>query len=814
MVLGAEGSRSRSAADRRLGRYELVVEAGETAIGTVFVGRVALGADRGRPVLVRRVEKGADHDDGTLQALREAANEVLAVRHPRVLPGLEARLGTSLVIATGYAEGELLRQLIEAARARAAAISSAFATRLIADLVTTLASVRDVLAEAGLDRPLAGLCPDCVLVDPQARCHLADLGIATLQRPPRQAELMAYRAPEQLGPPGDADERSVVFSAAVIWWELLANQSLFGGGDQAAVWQRVRRAAIVPPAAASPAARDVLMRALARDPTQRFATLDDFAAALSGLEVDSSATGVEAARTVDELAGAALRARRAAFEGEPVRAHAQDAPQRPQPPPGVADVPPAAELPRPASFLSLRPTEGVPDEGDWEVSGIGAPSPGPPRDGLVLPSPPRQAPVAASPMGVAPTAPPVAPLPTIEPPATVREGKDRPRRPVRGEAPAGAPSSRRRAAPAPGRATPPASALPAATQREARRPAAPAGAAPVSPQTGAVERAGSTPPRPRGSVSPPRPGRRAAEEPVGAALAPAAGDESRTELDVAPDSQRDTVEVGLVTTLAGGSTPSAAPVAERAVGGAAASTEPPLASESLAGPVQRSGSSSRPPEPERPDAAATHAESAVGLERLAASVHAEAEALVAGAVAGVSAAAAAPALEPVRRRSLLPLVLVAGGLSFAVAFAVVALLLARGRAVHVAAAPPEAVSAAAVSAAAVEAAAPLASESAAPAPSIEAPTPSEPGVPPEPPVPSVDVPEPVEPPVPPPAAPPRARRGGATARTSAAEAAPPEPERPAEGDGAAEPPPAVTVEAPPAPPVAAVPDPGAPSPYD
>lgn len=812
MALGAEGSRSRSAADRRLGRYELVVEAGETAIGTVFVGRIALGADRGRPVLVRRVEKGADHDDGTLQALREAANEVLAVRHPRVLPGLEARLGTSLVIATGYAEGELLRGLIEAARARAAAISPAVATRLIADLVTTLASVRDVLAEVGLDRPLAGLCPDCVLVDPQARCHLADLGLATLQRPPRQAELMAYRAPEQLGPPGDADERSVVFSAAVIWWELLANQSLFGGGSQAAVWQRVRQAAIVPPAAASPAARAVLMRALGREPAQRFATLDDFAAALSGLEADASATGAEAARTVDELAGAALRARRAAFEGEPAQAPAPTASTALTAPPVVVDAPslaPAAELPRPASFLSLRPTEGVPDEGDWEIGGVGASSPGPSRDVLVLPSPPRPAPAAASPTGVAPSAPPVAPLPTIEPPATVREGgKNRRQRPVRGEAPAGEPSSRRRVAPAAGRAPPPASSLPAATQREARRPAVPVGAAPVSPRTGTAELAGRAPPRPTGSVSPPRPGRRAAEEPGGSAPAPAlaAADEARTEPDVSPDSQRDTVEVGLVTTLAGASTPSAAPSPEPA----AASTESPLASESLAGPVQRPGSSSRPPElePERAAAAATHAESAVGLERLAASVHAEAEAPVDGAAAGVAAAAVGSAREPARRRSLWPLVLVAGGLSFAVAFAVVALLLTRGRAVQVAAAPPEVVSAPAVEAAA------LASESALPAPSIEAPTPLEPVASPEPPAPSADVPVPVESPDPPPAAPPRARRGGATARSSAAEAAPPEPERPAEGDGAAEPPSAVTVEAPPAPPVAPTPDPGAPSPYD
>jgi len=375
---------------------------GETAIGMVFVGRVALGADRGRPVMVRRVEKGAEHDDGTLQALREAANEVLAFRHPRVLPGVEARLGTSLVIANGYAEGELLRQLARTARTRAVALAPAVATRLVADLVATLVDVRDALAELGRERPLVGVCPDCVLVDPQGRCHLSDLGLATLRRPPRHAELMAYRAPEQLGPPGEADERSVIFSVGVIWWELLANHSLFGGGSQAAVWQRVRQAAILPPAAASPEARAVLMRALERDPAQRFATLDAFAAALSGLDAGSTAPSEEVARAVDELAGAALRARRAALAAEAPPSGAANAVLTPASalPIGGEDAS-AAALPRPASFLSTRPAEEVPDEGDWELEGRGAATPAGGSRGS--PAPGQRRPGDAAPVtGVAP----------------------------------------------------------------------------------------------------------------------------------------------------------------------------------------------------------------------------------------------------------------------------------------------------------------------------------------------------------------------------------------------------------------------------
>jgi len=850
---------------------------GETAIGTVFVGRVALGADRGRPVMVRRVEKGADHDDGTLQALREAANEVLAFRHPRVLPGVEARLGTSLVIANGYAEGELLRQLARVARARAVALAPGVATRLVVDLVATLADVRDALAELGQSRPLAGVCPDCVLVDPQGRCHLSDLGLATLRRPPRHAELMAYRAPEQLGPPGEADERSVVFSVGVIWWELLANNSLFGGGSQAAVWQRVRQAAILPPAAASPEVRAVLMRALEREPAQRFATLDAFAAALSDLDAGSMAPSEEVARTVDDLVGAALRARRAALSAEAPPSRAPGVAVAPAPPPSIAEEASAAALPRPASFLSTRPAEEVPDEGDWELEGTRAASPAGGARGSPAPGPRRPVEATASVTGVAPSAPPVTPLPAAEPPATVREVPVRRQRSERREARDAPASSRprgtaeRAVAPArsvevrpraPERGAGQAAAKPAPREgksapREAdgagepaRAPAGPAASAPAKRPEASVSpdlslggvRPQTLPPRPRGSAAPPRPGRRPSEDPGGATATPtparaapgaeaevvlagtATGVEAarppagialdtealRTDADLAPDSQRDTVEIGVVGAAAGAPAPGEGEAPDAEAERAPGTIEPPLASESLAGPLQRPGTSSHPPAAPEAGEAVTYEPSAVGLERLAASVRAETEP-EADAVTGSGLAMAEPAelRSSPRRRSLAPWVLLAGGSSFAVAFAVAALLLTRGQPEPVllagggASAVPEASAPPPVTAASVSAMPSVASPS--PSPSV-APAASEvasasPVTPPSPPHPAAGVIVPA--------------RRAATPRSAATTAPAPKDAIPADGEATAPPP----AEPPPTaaePRVAgpAAPTPDAPSPYD
>ncbi|MBN2196850.1 MAG: hypothetical protein JW751_28855 [Polyangiaceae bacterium] len=741
MSSGSDRTSQRPTAGNRLGRYELLVEVGESAIGTLYAGRVALGSDRGRLVAVRRVEKGSDHDDATLQALREAANEMVAFQHPRGLPVIEARLGTSLVIASGYSEGEDLRRLAAAARSRHQAFPPAVAARIVFDLATSLIELGSALDDAGLGRALVGIGPDCLAVAPDGRCFVSDLALATLQRPPRHAELMAYRSPEQLGPPGVADERSVVFGLGVLWWEMLANETLFGGGNQAAVWQRVRQAAVTPPASADPAAARALLGALARDPADRSPSLAAFLAALSrGVEL---APVSAVAALVEELAGPALAGRREALGGE-VASRPPNTLPRPtaeaRQPDGARAFPvTAGDAPRPPQPAGVGVAEAsnaeALDDGGWELAheppivapivaptgsqassaevavAKGAPVMREPERARVYPRPPPPAAPARSPRAlVAEPTRPSRPGPATS--ATVRGDLHGA---VGGKAREPAvPADRVRKGPAP-------------SPREVRPPAR-VGARDLAHQRGTASRekprgggdaepilVQPLPPRPhvgravaipRSAVSSvashpePRPDGDLAEVetamPVGAVdgggqppatgvpgpapiavreSSPAPKWETSAPIPAArpserpPESQRDTVEVGLLGALA-----SDAPSSETGDGDppAAVGAEPPIPSESLAGTWGSRDSDSSPLD--GPGEARSMIEAGVARGR-------EPSASLAGEAATArrrdeegSSSGIAPSPEqaarPTRRRRF-PIALVLGPLSFLAAFVVV-----------------------------------------------------------------------------------------------------------------------------------------------
>ena len=111
----------------------------------------------------------------------------------------------------------------------------------------------------------------------------------------------AYMSPEQASGTAELDGRSDVYSLACVIYEMLAGQPPFGGADGRAVMARhitedapaiVTRRPDVPPGMAA-----ALVRALAKDPADRFRTPGEFAAALR-----ASDTGVPPAAPRSRIA--------------------------------------------------------------------------------------------------------------------------------------------------------------------------------------------------------------------------------------------------------------------------------------------------------------------------------------------------------------------------------------------------------------------------------------------------------------------------------------------------------------------------------
>ncbi|HSC87186.1 MAG TPA: protein kinase [Polyangiaceae bacterium] len=150
--------------------------------------------------------------------------------------------------------------------------------------------------------------PHNVFVTFDGRVKVLDFGIAKLANSRVETATgiikgkLRYMSPEQLsGEP--VDRRSDVFSLGVMMWEALAGQKMWSGMSELQVMRALTEGNVPDLRGAQPEVDGVLralvLRALARDPADRFQTADAFRAALDGYL--SSRPPIEASTLIEYL---------------------------------------------------------------------------------------------------------------------------------------------------------------------------------------------------------------------------------------------------------------------------------------------------------------------------------------------------------------------------------------------------------------------------------------------------------------------------------------------------------------------------------
>lgn len=247
-----------------------------------------------KKVAIKLIHPQYSQDEEFVSMLVEEAKLSVQLAHPNIVQTFDLGcIDESYFIVMECVEGQDVNQIMQKLSQQGRAMPVGIAAYIFADICQGLSYAHRRSDEQG--RPLnivhRDVSPQNVLVSDSGEVKLADFGIAKASYRSESTDVGVikgkyfYMSPEQAK--GDVlDGRSDVFSAGVVLWELLTGQPLHNLADVGELLKAVRAAEICPPSEVRPevpASLDaIVLRALAREPSRRYSSADDFADALNG----------------------------------------------------------------------------------------------------------------------------------------------------------------------------------------------------------------------------------------------------------------------------------------------------------------------------------------------------------------------------------------------------------------------------------------------------------------------------------------------------------------------------------------------------
>jgi serine/threonine-protein kinase len=303
---------------RVVGRYALYEEIAAGGMATVHFGRLLGPVGFSRTVAIKRLHPQFAKDPEFVSMFLDEARLAARIRHPNVVPTLDvvATQG-ELFLVMDYVQGESLSRLIRAARERQQRIPVRYVSSIITGALHGLHAAHEAKNERG--EPLRivhrDISPQNVLVGSDGVARVLDFGVAKAagrMQTTREGQLkgkLAYMAPEQIG--GEVTRQTDVYAAAIVLWEALTAQRLLSGDNEGQILAKVLNGDHKAPSAIapelSPELDAIVMKGLARQPADRYATAREFAIALERCAGLASST--EVGEWVESMAHGALMKR-------------------------------------------------------------------------------------------------------------------------------------------------------------------------------------------------------------------------------------------------------------------------------------------------------------------------------------------------------------------------------------------------------------------------------------------------------------------------------------------------------------------------
>jgi len=277
---------------KRLADFEIIRRLGAGGMAEVFLAKKRGAEGTFKLLVLKRILPAYGSSRRFRTMFAEEAQLATRLNHPNIVQvydfqdyGEEGQL-----LSMEYVEGPDLRKLMRSAQAKGQRIPPYVAAYIIAEVAKGLHYAHERKDEAGkpIDIVHRDVSPQNILMSFDGAVKIADFGIASAnlfrEEPGVLKGKTAYMSPEQARAER-VSRRTDIYSLGVVFHELLTARPLHGAAEGQELLEAVRAGVVEPPSTyvrELPAElEEVVMRALAKNPDQRFQTARDMAAAVS-----------------------------------------------------------------------------------------------------------------------------------------------------------------------------------------------------------------------------------------------------------------------------------------------------------------------------------------------------------------------------------------------------------------------------------------------------------------------------------------------------------------------------------------------------
>lgn len=295
-----------------LGRYELLIRLGQGGGANVFLARDLEATHGARLVALKILLPRLASNSESLRAFFTEADIAARLDHEHIVAILGFGEASGVyALAMEYVFGESLGQILHRSYLTRRPLSVGVVLTIAERICAALHHAHRLTDERGEPMGLIhrDISPENILVGFDGGVKLADFGIAKVFN--RGWETAAgivkgksrYLSPEQMYA-RRLDHRADLFALGIVLWEAVTGRTLFEGASLIETFQAIREADVKPPShvveGLHPVVDEIVLKALRRNPEQRFQTAGEMGAAIRTL-LDGGGTPFDDGRVAREL---------------------------------------------------------------------------------------------------------------------------------------------------------------------------------------------------------------------------------------------------------------------------------------------------------------------------------------------------------------------------------------------------------------------------------------------------------------------------------------------------------------------------------